>query len=253
VKIGTEEKTAAWLDALEKRHMASLTFQEVRRGVQALSTIYVEQRGRIDAGAALQGEGKRAGFAMFYSPLHFLLVREIVRALAATHIPTPTILDLGCGTGSAGAAWALECQPQSSIVGLDRNAWAIAECRWTYQTLGLRGTVKSSDIRSLKIPANAAVLAAFTINELDDETRERFLGEFLRVADAGVPVLIVEPIARRLTPWWDRWASAFKAAGGRADEWRFRIDLPEKLKLMDRAAGLNHQELTGRSLGLKVC
>jgi hypothetical protein len=62
--------------------------------------------------------------------------------------------------------------------------------------------------------------------------------------------LIVEPIARRVTSWWDEWAQKLKPLGGRNDDWRFRIDLPERLLLMDKAAGLDHRELTGRSLWL---
>src|SRR5256885_1611199 len=94
----------AWNDALQKRHLANLTFQEVRRSVQALSAIYVESRSRLDSGVVLAGAGKRAAFAMFYSPLHFLLVRQVVRALdAAAKIP-PTIMDLGCKTGTTSAA-----------------------------------------------------------------------------------------------------------------------------------------------------
>ncbi len=63
-------------------------------------------------------------------------------------------------------------------------------------------------------------------------------------------VLVIEPIARRPFPWWDAWAEAFLTAGGRADGWRFRADLPDRLRLLDRAAGLDHRELTGRSLWL---
>src|SRR4051794_32183055 len=111
----------AWHGALEKRHLANLTFQEVRRSVQALSAIYVEQRDRIDSGAALNGVGKRAAFAMFFAPLHFLLVREIVRALSACRKVPDTIVDVGCGTGIAGAAWALECEPAPKVIGIDRN------------------------------------------------------------------------------------------------------------------------------------
>jgi SAM-dependent methyltransferase len=234
-----------WFDALEKRHLADLTFQEVRRSVQALSAIYVEQRDRIDTGAALNGAGKRAAFAMFFAPLHFLLVREIVRALGAAKTMPGTILDLGCGTGIAGAAWALECDPSRKIIGIDRNTWTLQEAKWTYHALGLRGITKSADIRTLPIPPQTAVVAAFTLNELDPETRDRFLARFLKM---DAPVLIVEPIARRLAGWWDEWADAFVKAGGRSDSWRFRVDLPEKLKLMDKAAGLDHRELTGRSL-----
>ena len=70
----------------------------------------------------------------------------------------------------------------------------------------------------------------------------------LRAAERGAPVLSVEPIAKKLSPWWEEWADSFTAAGGRSDEWRFPVDLPERLALMDKAAGLNHRELTGRSL-----
>ena len=41
-----------------------------------------------------------------------------------------------------------------------------------------------------------------------------------------------------------------EAAGGRADEWRFRLALPPIVAKLDRAAGLNHREITGRSLWL---
>ena len=49
--------------------------------LRALSSTYVERRGRLGDGAALSGAGKRAAFALFYGPLHYLLIREIVRAL----------------------------------------------------------------------------------------------------------------------------------------------------------------------------
>src|SRR5262249_52082976 len=78
-----------WIQALEGRHLASLSFSEVRRAVQALSSLYVERRDRIDAASAFTGAGKRAAFAMYFGPLHFLLVREIVRGLKA-EIPRDT-------------------------------------------------------------------------------------------------------------------------------------------------------------------
>jgi len=133
--------------ALERRHLSQLGFAEVRRALQALSSLYVERRGRLASGAALESEGKRAAFALFYGPLHFLVVRGMVRALGASSPPPGRIVDLGCGSGAAGAAWALE-------------------------------------------------------------------------------------------------------AGGRADSWRLPAALPERWRLLDRAAGLDHRELTGRSLWL---
>jgi hypothetical protein len=59
--------------------------------------------------ARLDSAGKRAAFAAFYAPLHFLTMRAIVQELVVadstpvTHIDT--IVDLGCGTGVAGGRW----------------------------------------------------------------------------------------------------------------------------------------------------
>ena len=102
----------------------------------------------------------------------------------------------------------------------------------------------------MRIQRRCAVIAAFTINELGAAVRDRFRDQFFTVAENGAPVLVIEPVARRLTSWWDEWARECKQAGGREDEWRFRVDLPERLALMDKAAGLDHRELTARSLWL---
>lgn len=241
-----------WLDALEQRHLSALNFQEVRRAVQALSALYVERRSRIEQGHALDGAGKRAAFATYFAPLHFLLVREIVRALGAGSAPASEILDLGCGTGIAGAAWALEMNPPPRIAGIDRSPWASREAKWTYGAFSLRSAVRSEELSTLKIGRNSAVIAAFTINELPVEARDRIFRELLSNAKRGAPVLVIEPIARRVTSWWPEWAREWTALGGREDEWRFRVELPEQLALMDKAAGLDHRELTGRSLWISV-
>jgi hypothetical protein len=237
-----------WLGALKERHFATLHFQEVRRAVQALSALYVERRNRIGEGSAFDGAGKRAAFATYFAPLHFLLVREIVRALEAATFSTSDILDLGCGTGIAGAAWALEMNPHPRVTGIDRNSWAVREAKWTYSAFQLRSAVRSEDLATFKIGKSSAVIAAFTVNELSDEMRTRMLRELLSAARLGSSVLVIEPIAKSVASWWPDWAREWIAAGGRADEWRFSVQLPEALALMDKAAGLDHRELTGRSL-----
>jgi hypothetical protein len=92
-----------WLEALQERHLSTLKFSEVRKAVQALSSLYVERRDRIDAAAAFDGAGKRAAFAMYFGPLHFLLVREMSALFDARF--AARILDLlwrrsaeACGT-----------------------------------------------------------------------------------------------------------------------------------------------------------
>ncbi len=82
-----DARIARWLGALEARHLADLTFAEVSRALRALSSCYVERRSKLGSGAALDGAGKRAAFAMFYGPLHFLLVRHVVSSIGPLRGP----------------------------------------------------------------------------------------------------------------------------------------------------------------------
>lgn len=247
------EPFRAWYDALERRHTADLTFQEVRRGVQALSTAYVEKRGtHLDT--VLGTAGKRAAFALFYAPLHFLTVRDILRRIrpSTSDAAPKKILDLGCGTGPAGAAWALEAGGPVPVTGIERNSWAAGEARWTYRTLGVRGTVRSIDLTRSPVVAGpeTGIVAAFTINELMPRDREILRERLLEAAGKGAAVLVVEPIARRPLPWWDDWVAVFTGAGGQAGRWKFPADLPPSLRLMTKAAHLVHHQLRARSLWL---
>ena len=247
-----DERVAGWLEGLEQRQLADLTPSEVGRALRALSSCYVERRAMLARGGALESAGKRAAFALFYAPLHFLVVREIVRALDAHPDGSiARILDLGCGTGAAGAAWALECG-RCAIDGVDRHAWAVAEANWTYRVLGLAGRARQADLDRLAVRGGngQAILAAYTVNELPDATREALLPRLIDAHERGSRILIVEPIARRIAAWWPRWESAFTAAGGRANEWRFSTPLPERQRQLGRAAGLDPRELTARTLQL---
>ncbi len=81
-------------------------------------------------------------------------------------------------------------------------------------------------------------------------TRDALLPRLIDAHAHGSRILIVEPIARRMAGWWTGWASAFTAAGGTAEEWRFGTPLPERQRQFGRAAGLDPRELTARSLWL---
>jgi hypothetical protein len=275
------------VSTLEVRHLADLTPAEVARALRALSSAYVERRDRISHGAALNGAGKRAAFALFYGPLHFLTTRHIVRALDLATPAPALIMDLGCGTGVAGAAWAMEAGSRPRVTGIDRHPWAVDEARWTYRVLGLDGDAHRGDVvrtplpgrnnrcaaggsaavggrprapapvvgdRAHQAPASAskamACMLAYTVNELDDVGRAALLPNLLGAVERGGRVLIIEPIGRTVGPWWRTWRAAFEQAGGRADEWRFNAELPPLVARFDRASGLDHRELTARSLYL---
>jgi len=244
-----------WVRALERRHLSDLRLGDVRRGLQALSREYVERRGAGGSArprAILDGRGKRAAFALFYGPLHYLVVHHVVGELGLASHTLGRIVDLGCGSGAAGAAWAVRMpSPSARIIGVDASAWAVAEARWTWRFWGLAGTARASDLRTLSLPGRGAgILAAWVVNELEPAVRDELLERLVAAASAGAAILVVEPIARRVAPWWERWASAFVRAGGRADEWRLPVTLPEPLSRLDRAAGLDHRSLAARSLCL---
>ena len=122
------------------------------------------------------------------------------------------------------------CSP--AIAGVDRNTWAVQEANWTYRTLGLRGQAKTGDVvRSYPTvgsgaPEKTAVLLAYTVNELPPDTRALLLDRVSQSTRAGARLLIVEPIARGVTTWWDEWTTRLAPDGARADEWRFPATLP---------------------------
>ena len=238
----------AWAAALEERHLADLTPSEVGRALRALSSCYVERRARLAEGAALETAGKRAAFALFYAPLHFLTTTHILNALPVTG-QLRELVDLGCGTGSAGAAWALH-SAGARVTGFDRHPWAVAEANWTYRRMGVNGRAHREDLTRARIHPTPALglVASYAVNELPDTARDAWLSRLMAAIGQGTTVLIIEPIARRMAPWWRSWEDAFVGAGGRADEWRFAAALPARQRQLAKSAGLNPRELTARTL-----
>lgn len=240
----------AWLQTLESRHLADLRLSDVARALRALSSTYVERRARLAGKGSLDSNGKRAAFALFYGPLHLLLVHAIVRALPGA-VNATQILDLGCGTGAAGAGWASACAPHVRVTGLDRHPWTLAEATLTYRAFGVDGGTARADVTRYRLPRGTdAIVAAFVANELDDGDRDELLARLLASRRSGARVLVIEPLSTRVTPWWPAWTRAFEDAGGRADIWRLPIVLPDLVARLDHAAGLRHTALTARSLFL---
>jgi hypothetical protein len=85
-------------------------------------------------------------------------------------------------------------------------------------------------------------------NELPTGSREALFDRLLDAAGRGAPMLIVEPIARGVAPWWNEARMRIEKAGGRADEWTIVPELPPVVAKFSRAAGLNHREVKARSL-----
>lgn len=237
---------STFLKDLEARQLADLRFSEVTPALRALSSTYVERRDSALADhKALDGKGKRAAFALYYGPIHFLLIQHIVREIGATFKPG-TVVDLGCGTGVGGAAVATSVTPPLRVLGVDTHPWTLDEARFTYRAFGLHADVRRGHAARTRFPADTSVVvAAFVVNELPEPDRDALLKQ---IKESKVSTLIVEPISQRISPWWNQWAEEFIRLGGRADVWKARIDPPPIVKRLAKAAGLRPDMLTARSL-----
>ena len=138
---------------------------------------------------------------------------------------------------------------------VDAHPWAVAETRWTWRTLGVRGQVRQGDLvaaveRIAREPSGRpqTLLFGWSVNELTPAARARVRSALVRHFARGARALVIEPIARRLSPWWDDWTTLFRGAGGRADEWTFDVSLPDWLAELNDAAGFSERRLTARTL-----
>lgn len=242
----------AWIAALQERHRAPFTTSEFFKAVRALSARYVERRSALPDRSPLDSAAKRAAFAAFYGPLHFLTVAKIVAALdAATPCPR-LIADLGCGTGVASAAWALACPTRPRITGVDTHTWTLDEAAWTWRTLKLDGRARRGDLLRARLGQTPAIVAGWSVNELSHDARRQVLSRLLDAASEGSSLLVIEPIGHRATPWWAEWSAAWAARGGRSDEWRFEEPLPSVLAELSEAAGFRSDVLRAKSLWLSA-
>lgn len=242
---------AAWLSALEQRHLASLTRQEFTRAVRALSARYVERRSQLPDRSPLDSAGKRAAFALFYAPLH-CLTTNVALARVGVRTDLTTLVDLGCGTGVCSAAWALMHNTPPTITGVDANAWALEEARWNWRTMGLNGRTVRGDLvttaKGLLHHSDAAlgrtgVIAGWAINELDPPARTQMLDVVDQLLDRGITLVILEPLARGVTPWWDEWEARLAPRGVLAGDVKADVNLPGPLDAFSASAGFRKKEL----------
>jgi SAM-dependent methyltransferase len=243
----------AWLEDTQSRFMPPLSFAEVRKGVQALSSLYVERRGRGRlASRALEGRGKRAAFASYYAPLHFLTAWHALSDLEAAD-RVRRVLDLGCGTGAVGAAAGVACGA-ARVEGFDRSGWALGEARRTYAAFRLAAHCRRSALPDA-LPSDVSRLGpadllavGWLVNELEPEPQERLLETLLEARRHGARLLLLEPLAGPISPWWEAWQPRFECAGVCARPLKRSLELPAWIARMDKAAGLSHRPLGARVL-----
>ena len=136
----------------------------------------------------------------------FLLVHALIYRLPHAREVGLPIVDLGCGTGAAGLAWAAAGPGRRAVTGVDVNPWALQEAAAAYRCFDMQGRTVRASIPGLAWPRErSAFVAAFAVNELSDGDRALLLPRLLERAAAGEPFLVVEPLAKGVAPWWGRW------------------------------------------------
>ncbi len=242
------------------RHSPPLEFREIRRGVQALSSLYLERRAGADlASRASEGAGKRAALATYYAPLHFLAtcyalasLQTEPQAIGVASWPAPPlrIWDLGCGTGAVGAALARAFEPSPEVMAIDRSGFALREARHTYRALGVFGRTRRGRLPTALPKPKAGDLWAFgfALNEFDETARAATLSALDEALSCGVLLFVIEPLAGPVTPWWKEWCEGLAPHGVEARLTKRSIARPEWLGRLDRASGLNHRVVGARFL-----
>lgn len=241
-----------WLAEAAARFETELRFPQIRKGVQALSCLYVERRASADLSArASEGAAKRAALATYFAPLHFLAtcyaLDALLEAEAGALAAVRRVVDLGCGTGATGAAVAVLCNGRPEVVGLDRSGWALGEARHTYASFGLRArTLRRRLPRGLPRPRPGdLVVLGWCLNELREGERDLLLGE---LAGARARTLVLEPLAGAVAPWWQEARERLGGTGTWAAQVKRAIQRPPRIAELDRASGLDHRVIGARAL-----
>lgn len=247
----TEEEVHRWVEAAHEKWACDLTFRELRRGVQAVSDLYVHKRGKGGLSRkAADGRGKKAAFAVYFGGLHLLLVQ----AWTGSHLAVEgvEVEDMGCGPGVVGAAvarWVGAPRVASSDIRGDH----LQVAAWTARRLGLRSRTRKAGLPgAITNTGRRPTLWCFgwVLNELSDSEREATTAALKARIERGDGVVVFAPLSTRASPWWSKEVRRLRAVSPDLveQEFRCRPELPALLKDLDRATRLNHQELGARVL-----
>jgi precorrin-6B methylase 2 len=240
----------SWLEAAVGRYVPPLTFTEVRKGVQALSSLYVERRSGGGLGPrSHEGQGKRAALATYFGPLHFLTVHHAMSGFGRFD-ERARIVDLGTGTGASGAAAALRLDAVPEILGIDRSGWMLSEARRTWSAFGLRGRAVRGRLPGAfpRIRPTDLIVLGWVVNELEGTEREGLLEKLVSAVGRGARLLVAEPLAERITPWWPDWVRTLGGVGLEEGMVRVAIERHPWIRDLDRASGLDHRTIGARLL-----
>jgi hypothetical protein len=88
----------------------------------------------------------------------------------------------------------------------------------------------------------------WSANELDDHSRDLLLERLREHGEASGLLLVLEPLAGSVSPWWKTWRRALAALGVAEGEFKRAVERPAWIRQMDKAAQLDHRMLGARWL-----
>ena len=238
----------AWFCAELPHHLPPLDRRELRKGIQSLSSVYLSRGAGIESRAA-SSRARQAASALFFGPLHSLSTQVVLGSLPPPEVPQACVVDLGCGSGAVGAT-VVRCGYGERVEGLDTAAWAVPAARRTYEALGVSGSARKGRLPgALGWPSGPRLLVfGWSLNELTEADRAQVRQRVESGLRKGCGLLLIEPLSRRITPWWDDWSRKLRRLGVSAHQAKAHVALPPCLRDLDRAAGMDHRILGARAL-----
>lgn len=238
------------MEAAHTRWASDLTFRELRRGVQAVSDLYVHKRKtHALSDRAADGRGKRAAFIVYYGGLHLILLQAWTAERPAP--AAERVWDLGCGPGVVGATIA-RWSDARALEASDRLGSHLEVAAWTARRLKVKARTRKAAlpgvVRQLRGPG--ILCLGWVLNELSDPHREATVAALLGRLRAGAGLVVFSPLSLRASPWWPQLVRQVRSVRPEVDvdEFRIQADRPPLIADLDRASRLDHSSLGARSL-----
>lgn len=73
----------------------------------------------------------------------------------------------------------------------------------------------------------------------------------MEAVDRHASFLLIEPLARGVSPWWDDWVSALRPHGAVAGDYKFDVEVPPLIGELADSAGLSAGPLGARVLWVR--
>ena len=149
------------------------------------------------------------------------------------------VIDLGCGTGSVGAA-AASVIGARVVLGIDTHPWALDEARDTYAAFGLSASLTRGSASRMRRPRSPSlIVAGYVANEMPDAERHLLRDALIDAVRHGSHVLVIEPLSEARGAVVAGVGGHLHAPiGARADDWTLTLEPPELTVRLGRAAGL---------------